>query len=103
MKTKGFLLTLALVAFIGVVDAQNQSKTQKQTNKETATNTQRGKAFVDNNNNGICDNFEYGTPRNPAANGTQRLLDGSGRKNGNATGQRNGQGFRRNNAQRTNR
>ena len=31
MKTKGFLLTLALVAFIGVADAQNQSKTQKQT------------------------------------------------------------------------
>jgi len=43
MKTKGFLLTLALVAFIGVADAQNQSKTQKQTNKETATNTQRAR------------------------------------------------------------
>lgn len=103
MKTKGFLLTLALVAFMGVADAQNQSTTQKQTNKETTSITQRGKAFVDNNNNGICDNFENGTPRNPAANGKQRLLDGSGRKNGNATRQRNGQGFQRNNTQRTNR
>lgn len=103
MKTKGFLLTLALVAFIGVADAQNQNKTQKQTNKETTTNTQRGKAFVDNNNNGTCDNFENGTPRNSSANGNQRLLDGSGRKNGNTTGQRNGQGFQRNNTQRTNR
>jgi len=92
-----------LITFIGVADAQNQSKSQKQMNKGATTNPQQGKAFVDNNNNGTCDNFENGTPRNPTANGKQRLLDGSGRKNGNATGQRNGQGFQRNNIQKTNR
>ncbi len=92
MKTKLIITALAFVATIGVATAQNQNQTKKQ---ET-TSTQRGPAFVDANNNGVCDNFENGTPGNPKANGRQALRDGSGkgqgRAQGNRTGLRNGKG-----------
>ena len=84
MKTKIFLSALAVVLSIGLATAQEPVETEKE------TTTQNGPAFVDNDNNGICDNFEKGTPGNPNANGKGRLLDGSGRVNG--KGMRNGRG-----------
>lgn len=47
---------------------------------------------MDNNNDGICDNFEKGTPGNPNAIGKGRLLDGNGRSRGQSYGMRNGRG-----------
>lgn len=86
MKTKIFISVLAVVLSVSLISAQEQDK------KETVTTTQTGPAFVDKDNNGICDNFENGTPRNPNANGKQRLLDGSGRGRGMGFGMRNGRG-----------
>jgi len=77
---------LAVVLSVGLVTAQEQDKTEK------TTTTQRGPAFVDKDNNGICDNFENGTPGNPNATGKQRLLDGSGRGRGMGCGMRSGRG-----------
>ncbi len=86
MRTKILLSALAVVLSVGVASAQEQDK------KEKAVTTQQGPAFVDNDNNGICDNFEKGTPGNPNANGKQRLLDGSGKGKGMCCGMRNGRG-----------
>jgi len=86
MKTRIFISALAVVLSIGLVTAQEQDK------KEKTTTTQKGPAFVDKDNNGICDNFENGTPGNPNATGKQRLLDGSGRGRGMGCGMRNGRG-----------
>lgn len=88
MKTKAFITAMALIATIGLATAQNQN----QAAKETAKTAQTGPAFVDKNNNGVCDNYENGTPGNPNANGKQRLLDGSGRGQGKGQGLRNGRG-----------
>lgn len=88
MKTRIFISALAVVLSVGLVTAQNQD----QDNKEKATTTSKGPAFVDKDNNGICDNFENGTPGNPNATGKQRLLDGSGRGRGMGCGMRNGRG-----------
>ena len=87
MKTKLFISALAVVLSVGMVTAQNQN----QVKKDATTSTQNGPAFVDKDNNGVCDNFENGTPRNPNANVKQRLLDGSGR----GMGFRNGKGMPR--------
>lgn len=91
MKTKIFISALAVVLSVGLVTAQNQD----QDNKEKTT-SQNGPAFVDKDNNGVCDNFENGTPGNPNANGKQRLLDGSGRGRGMGYGMRNGRDGGRN-------
>lgn len=88
MKTKVFITAVALVAAMGLATAQNQN----QVKKNRTTSAQTGLAFVDKNNNGVCDNFENGTPRNRNANGNQRLLNGSGRGQGRGTGLSNGQG-----------
>ena len=92
MKTKLFISAIAVVLSVGMVTAQNQN----QVKKDAATTTQTGPAFVDKNNNGVCDNFENGIPGNPNANGKQRLLDGSGRGQGKGMGMRNGRGQGRN-------
>ncbi len=87
MKAKLFISAIAVVLSVGMVTAQNQNPVRK----DTTTSTQNGPAFVDKDNNGACDNFENGTPRNSNANGKQRLLDGSGR----GMGFRNGKGMPR--------
>lgn len=74
MKTKLFISALAVVLSIGMVTAQNQN----QVKKDTTTSVQKGHAFVDKNNNGVCDNLENGTPGNTKACGKQRMHDGSG-------------------------
>ncbi len=96
MKTKIFISALAVILSAGLVTAQNQNQDQNQDNKQVTTTSQRGPAFVDNDNDGICDNFEKGTPGNPNANGKGRLLDGSGRSRGQGYGVRNGRGGGRN-------
>jgi len=90
MRTKILFSALAVVLSVGIVFAQEQDK------KEKAVTTQQGPAFVDSDNNGICDNFEKGTPGNPNANGKQRLFDGSGRGRGMGYGMRFGRGGGRN-------
>ncbi|MDD2245679.1 MAG: hypothetical protein PHI70_01360 [Proteiniphilum sp.] len=92
MKTKLFTITLMMVVTIGWAAAQNQDQTEKVQDKtiQAGQTIQRGPAFVDSNNNGICDNYEKGTPGNPNANGRQALRNGSGRGRGMGFG--NGQG-----------
>ena len=89
MKTKVVITSLALVAMFGLATAQNKN----QVKEIPVKTTQNGPAFVDKNNNGICDNFENGIPRNPSANGKQTLRNGSGRSFGN--GIRSGRGHGR--------
>lgn len=88
MKTKFFISALTVLLSAGMMSAQNQN----QAKEETTVSTQNVPAFVDKNNNGICDHFENGTPGNPNANGKQRLFDGSGRRTGRGAYFRNGRG-----------
>ena len=53
MKTKLFITGLALMAVTTLASAQNTGESQSQQNV-----TGRGLAYVDANNNGICDNYE---------------------------------------------
>ncbi len=52
MKTKLFLTGLALIAGTLLVNAQNQPVNNR------STGAVRSNTFVDNNKNGVCDNFE---------------------------------------------
>jgi len=88
MRTKIIITALALITAAGVATAQEQN----QVSKENIQTTQTGPEFVDTNNNGICDNFENGTPRNPNANGRQALRNGSGSGKGQGLGLHNGTG-----------
>ena len=90
MKAKVIFMAVALVAMTGAVYAQSTAK-QK---------TQQGVNYVDENKNGVCDNYENGKGgNNPKGDGV-RLKDGSGRTSGkgkgcgNCQGMRNGQGNR---------
>ena len=53
MKTQLLITGLAFMAVTTLASAQDQGATQKQQNP-----TGRGVAWVDANNDGICDNFE---------------------------------------------
>ena len=55
MKTKLFITGLALIALTMSVNAQNKNtaKSQQQSNTEVPSG-----AYIDANNDGICDNFE---------------------------------------------
>jgi hypothetical protein len=53
MKTKLLITGLAFMAMTILVSAQNQEAPQRQQNP-----TGRGSAWVDANNDGVCDNFE---------------------------------------------
>ncbi|MEA4983648.1 MAG: hypothetical protein VB066_13150 [Paludibacter sp.] len=91
MKAKVIFMAVALVAMTGAVYAQSTAK-QK---------TQQGVNYVDENKNGVCDNYENGKGgNNPKGDGV-RSKDGSGRTSskgkgccGNCQGMRNGQGNR---------
>lgn len=88
MKIKLFITAMAVVAATALATAQNLN----QSVRDTVGTAQKGPAYVDKDNNGICDNFENGTPGNPTANGKQALRDGSGRRQGKGMGMRNGKG-----------
>ncbi|MGI6573934.1 MAG: hypothetical protein ACOX19_11170 [Fermentimonas sp.] len=61
MKT--ILLTIALAMMTAVAFGQDnqQAKATDKVQTETQTQAWRGPFFVDEDNNGICDNFENGT------------------------------------------
>lgn len=102
MKTRILISALAVVLSVGTVAAQTTkqvqkekattSQTQKQVPKDKNVPTENGPLYVDKNNNGVCDNYENGTPRNPKATGQGRLLDGSGVGRGQAIGKGQGNG-----------
>ncbi len=56
MKTKLFFAGLVILAFTASATAQTTGTDQKTQNSAPA-----GVAWVDANNNGVCDNFENGT------------------------------------------
>lgn len=56
MKTKLFITTMAFMAFTAMSVAQNPASVQKSQPQQG-----KGMAYVDSNNNGICDNRENGT------------------------------------------
>ena len=81
MNTKLIISGLALIAVTTIASAQNNEVQPRQN-----TTTARGPAFVDANNDGVCDNYTNGRGKALRANR-------NGRGNGNcyAQGQRQGQ------------
>ncbi|MBN2482101.1 MAG: hypothetical protein JXB19_10195 [Bacteroidales bacterium] len=69
MKTKLFLVGLALAAMVAVTSAQTPAGNGRGAGQ--GIGTEQCEDFVDNDNNGICDNYEDG-----------RKLDGTGNRNG---------------------
>jgi len=92
MKTKLFLTGLALMAITAFANAQEPVAGQGQGNcKGPCNGTGKGVAFVDKNNNGICDNYE-----NRTANATNNKGNGTGKCDGTGKGQGQGRGKGRN-------
>ena len=79
MKTKLIISGLALMALTTLASAQNNVACQRLQN-----GTGRGPSYVDANKNGICDNFENGTP---AANNGRRNFFRKGVPQGQKQGQ----------------
>ncbi len=80
MKTKLIITGLALMALTTIANAQI-----RETGQRKLDGTGRGPAYVDANKNGVCDNFENGTPGGMRGNRSAEFR-GQGR------GQRPGQG-----------
>ena len=80
MKTKLFLTGLAFLAVTTMLSAQDNKVSQSQ-QKVPAT----GKAFVDADKNGICDNFEKGAQTGTSCPGNANLR-GRGMGQGNCQG-----------------
>ncbi len=91
MKTKLFLTGFAIVAFVFTSSAQNPVSGK---GNGTCKGTAKGAAFVDANNNGVCDTYESrsakGTLRNGKGNGN---CDGTGKGKGLGQGQGKGKNF----------
>jgi len=60
MKLKLFISGLALLTITGLVSAQNQ-RNGRGNGIGQCNRTGKDAAYVDNNNNGVCDNFENRT------------------------------------------
>jgi hypothetical protein len=88
MKTKLFLVGLALTAMVAVSSAQVGAGHGHGAGQGICT--EECEDFVDNNNDGICDNYEYGT--HAERNGLRRGLVRNG---ANATARGIGQSFLR--------
>jgi hypothetical protein len=82
MKTKLFFTALAILAASMVINAQAPGN---KGGKGLCNGTFKSQAYVDNNKNGICDNYENRNSGTPAQKGK-----GIGKCNG--TGQGTGQG-----------
>jgi len=80
MKTKLLITGLALMALTMVVSAQDQGAGQKQQNQ-----TGKGSAWVDANNNGVCDNYEAQKSACPRGNGSGNFR-GTGQGKGKGLG-----------------
>jgi len=98
MKTRLFLTGLALMAITAFANAQEPVAGQGQGNIPRngqccgrCNGTGKGVAFVDKNNNGICDNYE-----NRTANATNNKGNGNGICDGTGKGQGQGRGKGRN-------
>jgi hypothetical protein len=98
MKTKLFLTGLALMAITVFANGQDpvvkQGRGNGQRNGQCCgrcNGTGKGAAFVDKNNNGVCDNFE-----NSTTNKTDSTKIGIGKRNGCGQGLRQGKGRGRN-------
>lgn len=83
MKTKLFITAAALIVLTALTSAQDKAVNQGQQNNST----NRGVAWVDANNDGICDNFEARRSGNFTGQGNMR---GAGQ----GQGQRMGMGRR---------
>jgi len=79
MKTKLLITAAALIVFTALANAQDKAANQDQQN----TTNNRGVAWVDANNDGVCDNFE-----------ARKSGDFKGRGQGNMRGAGRGQGQR---------
>ena len=79
MKTKIFITAAALMVFTALASAQDKAANQGQQN----TSNKRGVAWVDANNDGICDNLESRKSEN---------FKGKGQCNMRGAGQGKGQG-----------
>ncbi|MFY9150448.1 MAG: hypothetical protein WAO52_00400 [Prolixibacteraceae bacterium] len=88
MKAKIFLTGLALVAVLSLASAQKPASGK---GNGSCNGTAKGAAFVDANNNGICDTYE-----SRAADGTLRKGKGNGNCDGTGKGQGQGKGKGRN-------
>ncbi len=92
MKARTFLAMLVLTATAAIANAQVPVKPQQPTGQNSNC-----PSFVDENKNGVCDNFENGTCPYP-----NRQLNGKGRRNmqgGQGTNQNMRQGRRQGNGQ----
>jgi len=87
MKTKLLITAAALIVFTALASAQDKAANQDQQN----TTNNRGIAWVDANNDGICDNFEARRSGNFKGRG-QGNMRGAGQ--GQGQGQRMGMGRR---------
>ena len=91
MKTKLFITGLVFFAFTAMGMAQNDQTPSRQQDCRG-----KGYAFVDENKNGICDNYEKGIPGQFRGNG-KGYCNGQGKMQGQTgRGQGRGQGQRRN-------
>ncbi len=84
MKTKLLITILAFFVLAALVNAQNTQSGQAQ---QSNASVNRG-AYIDSNNNGVCDNFER--PGNYYRNGGRRMMNATGP--GNRRGLQPGQG-----------
>ena len=82
MKTKLLITAAALIVFTALASAQDKAVNQDQQN----TTNNRGVAWVDANNDGICDNFE-------ARKSSGLRGNGQGYMRGGRQGQRMGMGM----------
>jgi|LSQX01.2.fsa_nt_gb hypothetical protein len=61
MKTIVLTIALAMMTAVAFGQDNQQAKATDEVQTGTRTQVRRGPLFVDDNNNGICDNFENGT------------------------------------------
>ena len=93
MKTKIFLTVILLIAATAMINAQAQGR-----GRSSATQNAPRVAWVDQDNNGVCDNFTRGNPGGQGkgagkGNGTcDGTAKGKGTGKGNANGAGNGTG-----------
>lgn len=66
MKTKLFITGLAFFAISSLGFSQNGNQQDRQGRNQNQGNQT---AWIDENKNGVCDNYESGTPRNGRGNG----------------------------------
>lgn len=89
MKVRLFLAALAIVATAATASTQDS----KPVNDKKTTTKATGAAFVDKNNNGICDNKENGTNNHSRHHGNRNGKgNGHGKGNGQCCGSHNGKG-----------